>query len=161
MGRIVVTIDIKNITESGRTMKLDALVDTDTSYLTLPHAWKELFGKFSSEDTIELQNATQKVVKGLVCGPVKIKIEGFRSIYNEVLFIDMEPENGEYEPLLGYIALEQCGAAVDMIGHRLLPVKYMDVKYGTVVGKVPVINSAGKMAIITSAYILLIILNRS
>jgi predicted aspartyl protease len=128
MGRIVVTIDIENITESGMTMKLDALVDTGASYLTLPHAWKERFGKFSSEETIELQNATQKVIKGLVCGPVKIKIEGFRSIYNEVLFIDMEPENGEYEPLLGYIALEQCGAAVDMIGHRLLPVKYMDVK---------------------------------
>ncbi|MCK4423324.1 MAG: hypothetical protein KAV18_04555, partial [Candidatus Omnitrophica bacterium] len=65
---------------------------------------------------------------GIVCGPVKIKIEGFRVIYNEILFLDMEPSNGEYEPLLGYIALEQCGAAVDMIGHRLLPVKYMDVK---------------------------------
>jgi hypothetical protein len=40
----------------------------------------------------------------------------------------MEPGNGEYEPLPGYIAREQCGAAVDMIGHRLLPVKYMDMK---------------------------------
>lgn len=93
MGRIVATIDIENVTESGKTMKLDALVDTDASYITLPHAWKERFGKFSSEETIELQT-----------------------------------DNGEYEPLLGYIALEQCGAAVDMIGHRLLPVKYMDVK---------------------------------
>ena len=27
-----------------------------------------------------------------------------------------------------YIVLEQYGAAVDMIGHRLLPVKYMDEK---------------------------------
>ena len=128
MGRIVATIDIENVNESGKTMKLDALVDTGASYITLPHAWKARFGKFSSEETIELQTATQAIVKGLICGPVKIKIEGFRLIYNEILFIDMEPENGEYEPLLGYIALEQCGAAVDMIGHRLLPVKYMDVK---------------------------------
>lgn len=42
--------------------------------------------------------------------------------------VDMEPDDGEYEPLLGYLVLEQCGAAVDMIGHRLIPVKYMDLK---------------------------------
>ena len=40
----------------------------------------------------------------------------------------MVPVDGEYEPLLGYIALEQCGAAVDLIGHRLLPVRAMDLK---------------------------------
>lgn len=128
MGRIVATVDVENISESGATMKLDALVDTGASYLTLPQAWKGRLGKFDSEEIIELQTATQQAVKGTVCGPVKIKIEGFRAIYNEILFLDMEPSNGEYEPLLGYIALEQCGAAVDMIGHRLLPVKYMDAK---------------------------------
>lgn len=80
---------------------------------------------------VELQTATQQVVEGTVCGPVKIKVEGFRSVYNEVLFLDMEPDSGEYEPLLGYIVLEQCGAAVDMIGHRLIPVKYMDLKRGS------------------------------
>ena len=128
MGRIVATVDIENISESGATMKLDALVDTGASYLTLPQAWKERLGEFASEEIIELQTATQQVVQGTVCGPVKIKIEGFRAIYNEILFLDMELSNGEYEPLLGYIAIEQCGAAVDMIGHRLLPVKYMDVK---------------------------------
>ena len=37
----------------------------------------------------------------------------------------VEREEGEYEPLLGYIPLEQCGAAVDLIGHRLLPVRYI------------------------------------
>ena len=128
MGRIVATVDIENISVSGAAMKLDALVDTGASYLTLPQAWKGRLGKFASEDIIELQTATQQVVKGTVCGPVKIQIEGFRAIYNEILFLDMEPNNGEYEPLLGYIALEQCRAAVDMIGHRLLPVKYMDAK---------------------------------
>ena len=128
MGRIVTTIDIDNVSEPGAKMKLDALVDTGASYLTLPHSWKGRFGKFGSEETIKLKTATQEVVKGIVCGPVKIKIEGFRAIYNEILFLDMKPNKGEYEPLLGYIALEQCGAAVDMIGHRLIPVKYMDMK---------------------------------
>lgn len=128
MGRIVATVDIENFSETGSSMKLDALVDTGASYLTLPLRWKSRFGAFASEEAVELQTATQEVVQGTVCGPVKITVEGFRSIYNEVLFIDMQPENGEYEPLLGYIALEQCGAAVDMLGHRLVPVQYMDAK---------------------------------
>ena len=108
--------------------KLDALVDAGASYLTLPRAWKEQFGSFEAEEVIELQTATQEAIRGTVCGPVRVQVEGFRAIYNEVLFIDMEPEDGEYEPLLGYIALEQCGAAVDLVGHRLLPVRYMDAK---------------------------------
>ena len=128
MGRIVENIDIQNISESGLSKKLDALVDTGASYLTLPTAWKSELGSFDSEDTIELQTAIQEVVTGTLCGPVKIQVEGFRAIYNEVLFLDMEPDNGKYEPLLGYIVLDQCGAAVDMIGHRLLPAKYMDAK---------------------------------
>jgi hypothetical protein len=37
-------------------------------------------------------------------------------------------EGGEYEPLVGYIALEQAGAAVDMLGHRLVHVKRVDLK---------------------------------
>jgi hypothetical protein len=49
-------------------------------------------------------------------------------IYNEVLFVPMEPENGIYEPLIGYIPLEQSQAGVDMVGHRLVHVKRMDLK---------------------------------
>ena len=128
MGRIVATIDIQNATGSRFSKKLDALVDTGASYVTLPLVWKEQFGSFGAEELIELQTATQESIEGTVCGPVKITIEGFRAIHSEVLFIDMQPEGGEYEPLLGYIALEQSGVAVDMIGHRLLPVRYMDAK---------------------------------
>jgi hypothetical protein len=41
----------------------------------------------------------------------------------------MQPhEDGEYEPLVGYIALEQAGAAVDMLGDRLVHVKRVDLK---------------------------------
>ena len=128
MGRITATIDVQNLAGSSLSKKFDALVDTGAGYLTLPPAWKEQFGSFESEQAIELQTATQEVVRGTVCGPVRIKVEGFRAIYNEILFLNMQPDNGEYEPLLGYIVLEQCGAAVDMIGHRLLPVRYMDMK---------------------------------
>lgn len=128
MGRIVTTVDIQNVMEPRFSKKLDALVDTGASLLTLPSAWKEQFGAFEMEDVLELQTATQESIKGTVCGPVRITVEGFRPVHNEVLFIDMEPDEGRYEPLLGYIALEQCGAAVDLIGHRLVPVRYMDAK---------------------------------
>ena len=67
-------------------------------------------------------------IRSTVCGPALVRIEGFRPIHSEVLFVEMEPEEGEYEPRLGYIPLEQCGAAVDPIGHRLLPVRYIDAK---------------------------------
>lgn len=36
--------------------------------------------------------------------------------------------DGNYEPLLGYIVLEQCQAAVDMLGHRLVHVGKTDLK---------------------------------
>jgi hypothetical protein len=63
-----------------------------------------------------------------MCVPVQIQLEGFRPIYNEVAFVDMEPEDGVYEPLVGYIVLEQSQAAVDVLGHRLIHVKRMDLK---------------------------------
>ncbi len=51
-----------------------------------------------------------------------------RGDFIEVLFVEMKPQNGTYEPLIGYIILEQCQAAVDMVGHRLVHVKRMDLK---------------------------------
>ena len=50
------------------------------------------------------------------------------SIESEVVFIPVEPSDGEYDPLPGYIILEQCPAAVDMLGHRLVPIKTLDLK---------------------------------
>ena len=45
---------------------------------------------------------------------------------NEVVFV--ETNGGDEEPLLGYVILEQAQAAVDMLGHRLVPVRYIDMK---------------------------------
>ena len=128
MGRIVTTVDVQNVMEPSFTKKLDILVDTGASHLTLPRAWKEQFGTFQGEQEVEMETSTRAVTPGLVCGPAKIQVEGFRPVYGEVLFIDMTPANGEYEPLLGYIPLEQSGVAVDLVGHRLLPVQYLDLK---------------------------------
>lgn len=127
MGRIVTSVVVESV-PGTRAVRIDALVDTGAGYLTLPMAWKERFGAFALEQEVTLQTATQQVVGGTVCGPALIRVEGFRAVHGEVLFVEMEPEEGEYEPLLGYIPLEQCGAAVDLIGHRLLPARYIDAK---------------------------------
>ena len=52
----------------------------------------------------------------------------FRPVLTEVLFIDMQPEDGAYNPLIGYIPLEQAQAAVDMVGHRLIKISRVDLK---------------------------------
>jgi len=128
MGRIVASVKIENVSDASKSLRCDALVDTGTSFMVLPSAWKDRLGDLVSIGAIELETATQETVMGEVCGPVRIQIEGFRPIFSEVLFVEMKPEQGEYEPLIGYIILEQSQAGVDMLGHRLVQIKYMDLK---------------------------------
>ncbi len=40
----------------------------------------------------------------------------------------MKSKDGEYEPLIGYIPLEQSQAAVDVLDHRLIEVGHLDLK---------------------------------
>jgi predicted aspartyl protease len=128
MGRIVSSVKIGNLADPSKSIRFDALVDTGSSFLVLPNAWRDRLGDLEVLDTINLETATQETVQGEVCGPVRIQIEGFRPIFNEVLFVEMRPEDGIYEPLIGYIVLEQSQAGVDMLGHRLVPIKHMDLK---------------------------------
>jgi hypothetical protein len=72
--------------------------------MVLPAAWKEQLGPLDSTRTIELGIGAHKIITGEVCGPVRIQIEGFRPIFNEVAFVEMKPADGQYEPLIGYIA---------------------------------------------------------
>jgi predicted aspartyl protease len=128
MGRIVCSVTITNIADPSKNLRCDALVDTGASFMVLPNAWKARLGELETVQTISLETATQDTVKGEIRGPVRIQLEGFRPIFNEVLFVEMNPEDGIYEPLIGYIILEQSQAGVDMLGHRLVPIKHMDLK---------------------------------
>lgn len=128
MGRIISSVKIDNLADPQKSLRCDALVDTGASYMILPTAWRERLGNLEEIETLDLQTATQETARGAICGPVRIQIEGFRPIYNEVCFVDMKPDDGAYEPLIGYVILEQCQAAVDMLGHRLIHVKRMDLK---------------------------------
>jgi predicted aspartyl protease len=128
VGRIVASVTIDNATDLSKTLRCEALVDTGASLMLLPSAWKDRLGNFESSTEIEVETATQGAVTAEVCGPVRIQIEGFRHIFNEVAFVEMNPADGEYEPLIGYIVLEQSLAGVDMLEHRLVPIKHMDLK---------------------------------
>ena len=128
MGRIVASVKIENTSDASKTLRCDALVDTGASFMVLPTAWKDRLGSLEAIREIEVETDTQETVPAEVCGPVRIQIEGFKPIFSEVLFVEMKPSNGDYEPLIGYITLEQSQAGVDMLGHRLVPIKHMDLK---------------------------------
>jgi predicted aspartyl protease len=128
LKRIIASVQIDNAADASRSLRCNALVDTGASLMVLPRAWKERLGNLEPGTEIEVETATQEIVRAEVCGPVRIQIEGFRPIFNEVAFVEMKPADGKYEPLIGYIILEQSQAAVDMLGHRLVPIKHMDLK---------------------------------
>ena len=129
MGRIITQVKIENVFHKENNVEISAMVDTGAAYLTIPSAWKEKFGELEYVEKVEMVTATGAVVEAELRGPVRIRISGFRPIYTEVLFVDMEKDaDGGYEPLLGYLPLEQAGVAVDMVGHRLISVKYIDCK---------------------------------
>jgi hypothetical protein len=128
VGRIIAPVEIRNVANANLRIFCNAWVDTDASYMVLPSAWKPKLGDLEVVAQIEVERANQTALQGEICGPVRLQIEGFRHVYSEVLFIDMQPNDGIYEPLIGYIVLEQCQAGVDMLGHRLVHIKRMDLK---------------------------------
>ena len=133
--RITTQVEISNPFAEGKVLRCSMFVDSGliesgAGGLNLPKAWKRELGTFLQSEPLELVLANGEVVEGEVCGPVAIRIEGFRKIFNEVMFIDTEPvrDTGEYETFLGAMILAQAQAAVDMLGHRLVPVRYVDCK---------------------------------
>ena len=128
MGRIVVATSIENCVDSSFRIESDALVDTGAAYLTLPAVWRERLGPLEHLDTVSVETATQAVVRGDICGPVLLRMGDFRPVFTEALFIAMESTEGRYEPLIGYIPLEQAQAVVDLAGHRLAKFGRVDLK---------------------------------
>lgn len=86
VGRIVTSVTIENATDASKALRCDALVDTGASFLVLPRAWRNRLGTLKSSSQIEVETATQETVTAEVCGPVLIQIEGFRPIFNEVVW---------------------------------------------------------------------------
>lgn len=128
-AQVVAQVKLASLTDPGKSLAMSALVATGSACIALPNAWRQSLGEIEEMGEVELELANQSVTKGTVCGPARVQIGEFRPVVAEVLFLDMEPDDdGEYEPLIGYIALEQAGAAVDMLSHRLVHVKRIDLK---------------------------------
>jgi hypothetical protein len=128
MKRIVASVTIENALDGSKSFRCNALVDTGASLMVLPNAWRHRLGNLGTTTPVEMETATQETIKGEVCGPVRIQIEGFRPIFSEVSFVDLTTEDEECVPLIGHIILAQSQVAVDMLGHRLVPIKHMDLK---------------------------------
>ena len=130
MERIIAQTRITNPYDEDRFIECGMFVDTGAGAMILPLAWKERLGRVQRSEPVELQLANGAAVRGEACWPVEIRIEGFRPISNDAICPDSDSdENGEgAESLLGNVLLEQAQAAVDMLGHRLVPVRYIDLK---------------------------------
>ena len=80
---------------------------------------------------VELEMADQHRVPAEVCGPVRIKLQGFQPVSGEVVFMDV-PNESEFEPLVGCMVLEAANAAVDLLRHKLIPLKTYSLKLSAV-----------------------------
>lgn len=124
MGTIIMPVTVSNANKTGNRILFEGLVDTGSTYLTLPSAWKEKLGELEKVDEFQLELANGEIRTGEVLGPVEIKIGNFRKIFGEVLFVEMEAdEGGNFEPLIGYLPLEAIPVGVDMLNHRLFKVR--------------------------------------
>jgi predicted aspartyl protease len=128
MGRIMTTVRVGNFADPECEISCEALVDTGAYCLTLPRSWKARLGWLPLCTEIDLELADRSPVRGEICGPVRIQIDRFRPFSGDVLFVETQPPGGVFEPLVGYLALEGAGVVVDMVGHRLVPVKVFDLK---------------------------------
>ncbi|MGI8669677.1 MAG: aspartyl protease family protein [Aridibacter sp.] len=124
MGIIISEVTVRNVSEKDSRITFDAIVDTGSTFLTLPKTWKSKLGNVEILEEVELEMASGEIVDGELCSPVLIKIGDFREFGGDVLFIDMEADaKGDYEPLIGYLPLESIPVGVDMLNHRLVKVK--------------------------------------
>ena len=128
MGRIMTSVTITNALDREKSFRCDAFVDTGAALMTLPKVWQDRLGDLELVQEVDAQLATQEIVRAEIRGPVQITIEGFRPIYTEVMFLEMQPHEGQYDPLVGYLVLEQSQVAVDLVRHQLLPAGAVDLK---------------------------------
>lgn len=123
MGMITVKVAVENVLDPSKRVEFEALVDRGATYMTLPSAWRDRLGAFPKEKMIDIELADQSPHAGQLCAPAKVQIEGFEDVYTEVLFIDMQPSDGKFEPLLGCLPLETGRMAVDLEAHQLVSMK--------------------------------------
>ncbi len=94
----------------------------------IPESMRNALGELEELEPIHctLADGSRRIMRR--AGPVKVKLDGFFEIYDEVFFLPSTEDGCDVEPLIGYIVLEKSGAGVDMIGHRLMKLDSFDLK---------------------------------
>src|SRR5262249_46788316 len=82
------------------------------------HVWRAAAPGYGED--VDLELAARGVARGELCSPVRLEVPGLGIGYGVVLFTGMDAPDGRYEPLLGYLALEELRVAVDLVQHRLV-----------------------------------------
>ncbi|MEK7286235.1 MAG: hypothetical protein AAB035_02930 [Nitrospirota bacterium] len=124
MGRVIANLTIKGFgsTLSSDTVVCDAMVDTGAAHLIIPYELKGRLGHLEKIRNVDCSLVVGETT-GEIFAPVTLTINQFDPIMCEVLCI-----HGCNEILLGYLPLEAASLAVDMVGHRLVHVKAVDLK---------------------------------
>lgn len=122
LGRMYVNLTISNFADPSRSIDTEALIDTGALHLTLPAAWRPRLGELETLQRFTAELASGEQVPAEICGPVRLEIEGQRPIFTEVMFIDMIPSDGVYEPLLGHLPLQAIPVVIDLKTHTLVAV---------------------------------------
>lgn len=128
MGQVFVDIKLSHPAGGRPAFTCRALVDTGTTFLTLPESWRERFGELEITRRTTAHLADNREAHAKVGAAIRVEIEGFEPIYAEPLFLDIQPDRATGTALLGCVPLESAAAAIDPIGHRLVPLNYVFAK---------------------------------
>ena len=128
MGRIISPVTVRNPFMPELSVVVNALVDTGASNMFLPDSIRHKLGEIEELEPAYCTFADGSKTLAKRFGPVKIQIEGFPNIYNEVIFLPPDKSGVDIEPIVGYIILEQSRVGVDMVGHRLIKIDSFDLK---------------------------------
>lgn len=132
MGKIITQVKITNVMNKAQWLEFSAVVDTGATHLTLPMAWRRHFTNVDFQQDSLAEIADGSTVEGQLAGPFLVEVgDGLSRANGDVFFMDMKPnERGDYEVLLGHLALQYGRLGVDMLNHRLFKVKHVDCKGG-------------------------------
>ncbi|MEW6557164.1 MAG: clan AA aspartic protease [Elusimicrobiota bacterium] len=124
MGETRIEIEIK-----GKRKKetVNVLVDTGATLTVISEKILESLGIRKTEE-VEVELADGKVVKRFL-GEAKITLDS-KSLTTRVIFGKKSDTQ-----VLGTVVLEELGLAVDPIRKRIIPVRYLFMKMGTVENK--------------------------
>jgi len=109
-------------------VEFEARVDTSATWLTLPKGWRNKFESLPLGREVNFRRSDGLIITGEVCGPVKIMLEGFRTSFGEVNFVDLDTAEGSGVPLIGSLQLESSQALLDRKNNRLIPMKSYPLK---------------------------------